>query len=126
MHSLGYLWEIGLHDVTMIRRPYIPGLLDSQPQPALALEPWQPIDIHSIISERPRCRGRRMADVATESHNGDFHENRSRACPTDSWINRHRRPALLEKLLEKLTTSRYWREQDSGARAGSHFFLNGT
>lgn len=24
---------------------------------------------------------RRMADVATESHSGDFHENRSRACP---------------------------------------------
>lgn len=28
----------------------------------------------------PRGR-RRMADVATESYNGDFHENRSRAWP---------------------------------------------
>jgi len=88
MHSLGYLWEIGSHDVTVNRpsqstvHPGSVGLGRAQPQPALASEArsTQSDDrIVRFISERgspcSRSRSRRTADVATESH-GDFHENR--------------------------------------------------
>jgi len=129
MHSLGYLWEIGLHDVTMIRRPYIPGLLDSQPQPALALEPWQPIDIHSIISER---RPRHAAVVAEWRMS-------QRNLTTETFTKIAHGPVRLirgsidideartaRKVVRKVNDIAILARTDSGARAGSHFFLNGT
>lgn len=106
MHSLGYLWEIGLHDVTMNRRPYIPNLLDSQPQSALAPEASaiisRSIDI-DLISEGDH----RSADVATKSH-GDFHE---RSLESD-----HRSdPAKIEDLLERIIATSPTRRRDTGA-----------
>lgn len=67
----------------MNRRPYIPDLLDSQPQPALALEQkkmkWAIVapSIDAPFSLFPNDR-HVAVDVATAESHGDFHENRSR------------------------------------------------
>lgn len=103
MHSLNIFGKSDCTMSQMIRRPYIPGLLDSQPQPAPAPEPRRGRSMSaqfilffssffSLFSyhfrAQPPRRGYvvvgRMADVATESHDGDFHENRSRAWPVRS------------------------------------------